>query len=204
MLGDMTQSQNTFSIQLGIVLGLGFYLIYSIASYFFRKRALKNIENNLLESEYILYEPKVVFSIDFLVPFGIGGFLGAYIIPFLVFPEVQMINTISRQYLSLCILAELIGIFVIFLFSSEKCVITNKRVIRAWGFKFICGLLKIKIFNKPQLETKYLNYSDVKSIEYKKIFGTDILTINLNNDKNFKLSGYKDLKDIQSIIEQYF
>jgi hypothetical protein len=193
-----TSDIESISFNLGIIMGIIFLIIYTILSYFLRKKAMKKIERNLLESEYIVLEPKVVFVIDVICPLSVGGFLGMYVFPFLFYPEIQSINSpytgsINREYLPLCITIILIALFFTLLISATKCVFTNKRIINASSFK---------VFNKF-IKFAHINYSDIKGFKYENILNIETLTIYLQNEKNYVISGFKNLKDFQSIIQKY-
>jgi hypothetical protein len=191
---------DSISIILGIITGIIFLVIYSISSHFLRKKALQKIKRSLLEGEYIVKEPQNVFVIDVFMPFAVAGFTGMFIIPFIIYPELQHISGymggISREYLPLCIMAVVILIFINFWTACLKVIFTNKRIFYAWSFNF---LYKFKdFFNKFD----NLYYSDIKDYQYENVLQIETLTLHLYNGKNYILSGFKDLKNIQSIIEK--
>ena len=196
MIDDMTQYQTEFALKLGIILGLAFCLIYIPLSHFLRNKALKNIKEKLEPDESIIIEAKFRLILDFILPFFTGGFLGEYIIPFIIFPEVQRIDTIDRQYLPLCILAELICLFLAFFICNWKIIITNKRIINAWGTKFLYKLKGI-FFN-----TEYLFYTDIKTYEYKYLIWYKALYLIMSNNKKFRIADYTNSKEINSYVEK--
>jgi len=198
-MATMTTSYiDSISIIFGIITGIIFLIIYIILSHFLRKKALKKIENAFIEGEYIIKEAKSEFIIDFIVSFMTGAFLGMYIIPFLIYPELQSINSpytgsINREYLPLCIAIVIIALFFTLFISATKCVLTNKRIINASVFKF---------FNKF-INFNHINYSDIQDLKYENVLKIETLTIYLRNGKNYAISEYEDLKEFQSIVERH-
>ena len=186
---------NAISYKLEIITGVIFYIIYTILSYFLRRKSLKNINNSLLEDEYIELEPKFTFVVDTFVPFMTGGFVGGFIVPFLIYPEIQMIDTMHRQEFYFWISVLPIVLLALFYLSCTKFVLTNKRMIYGWSFRFLYSLTNI--FNKFD----YLNYSDIKDFKYMNFLMTNILTLYTNN-KSFVISGFKNIKEFQPIIEK--
>ena len=192
------QELHSITFNYAIVSGIVFYIIYMILSYFLRKKALKKIENNLLEGEYIVYEAKLGFLFKFLFIFGTGALFGGILL-FFIYPEIQYLAAlVNRQFLPLDILAELVGMYIVFQTSCEKFVITNKRMIYAWTFNFLY------FFKGFFGRFDNINYTDIKNFNYENfLIINDSIYIDLKNDKRFIISGYKKLKDIYQIIKKY-
>lgn len=196
MIDDMTQYQNHIASWLGIILGFSFTLIYAALSKILRKQALKNIQEKLEPNEYIVYEAKFLLIPDLLTPFFTGGFLGEYIIPFIIFPEIQRIDTIDRQYLPLCILAELICLFIALYICSWKPVYTNKRFIMGFGIKFYYKLKGIFYY------TEYLFYKDVVSFRYQNDFFFRALYMKKKDNKSIRIGYCTNKKEIEKYVKE--
>lgn len=192
---------DAISFKLGLISGIFYYLTYAISSYFLRKRALQKIKNELEEDEYIVSEPQNDFVIDIIIPFVVGGFTGMFILPFFIYPEIRQINGymggISRDYLSLCIVAIFIGVFFNAWVACMQFVLTNKRMFYALTFKYLYKFMKI--FNKFQS----LCYSDIKDFKYDTYLTAKFLDIYTNDNRQFRIAGFKNLDEIKSIIEKY-
>lgn len=196
MIDDMTQYQNEFSINLGFILGIAFCLIYIPLSRFLRGKALKNIETKLELDEHVVYEAKFFLIPDLLTPFFIGGFLGEYIIPFIIFPEVQRIDTIDRQYLPICILALFICLFLALYICSRNSIYTNKRYILSFGIQF---MYKLKgIFHTID----YLFYKEAVSFGYQNDIFFRALYMKNKDNKSMRIGGYANRKEIESYVKE--
>lgn len=194
MIDDLTPYQDNIASHLGIICGISFCLIYILLSKILRKLALKNIEAKLEPDESIVCEGKMNF-IEFIIPFAMGGFLGEYIIPFMIFPEIQRVNIIYRQDLFLCYLGELFCLFYAIVFASWKCVFTNKRMLNGFSFKFIYWL---KFFGE-----EFLLYSNIERIEYKFYILSKILFVILKNNKRTRLPNFRNKNEILSVVQKH-
>lgn len=194
MIDHMTQYQTEFTLKLGIILGLVFTLIYIVLSYFLRKLTLKTIEKELEKDEFIECEGKVKWWERF-IPFALGLFTGGFIIPFIIFPDVQRIDTIDRQNFFWCILAELIGIAFIPIVASWKCVFTNKRMINRCIFKL---LNKFKFFGD-----EFIIYSDIMRMEYNYHIWIKVLYFVLKSKRYYRVPLFENMKEVQSTIGKY-
>lgn len=192
-LNEITTITNILAIKTAIV----FYLLYLVVSYFCRKKALKRIKENLQEGEVIVYEPKFSYVAEIVFPLAIGGFLGGFIIPFFIYPNLQYVRTsasvMSRNSLPFWIICELILIFALGFVSCWKYAITNKRIITAYTFKFIYKFGKI-------IDIKFSNISHLEMKEHKAI-SLKLLYIWLKDETNVMISGFKDIEKVKSIIE---
>lgn len=195
MIDDLTQYQDNIARNLGIICGISFCIIYFLLSKILRKKALKNIEAKLEPDEKIAYEAKLWIVPDLLAPFFIGGFLGEFIIPFIIFPEVQRIGSINRQFLPICIFAELIGFFLALYICSWIPVYTNKRFIMGFGLKFMYKLKNIFYY------TEYLFYKDAISFYYQNDFFFRALYIKKRDNKSIRIGYCLNKKEIEKYVK---
>lgn len=181
-------------ITLGIITGIVFLIITIVLRYFLRKKALENIKNNLLEGEFIVYEPKFTFTMDYFIPFVVGVTLSGEM------PYMPFIKPTTLQEFPVFLILDLFLIFIAFLLSSTKLVLTNKRMIYSSPFKFLFGL------SSSLLQFDYLNYSDIKNFDYgKDIFAiwSKTFYVYTNNNEKFSLKFFNNKKDFQTIVEKY-
>lgn len=195
------------ALKFGLIIGIIILVTYRLLSLFFRNLAFEKIKKSLNENEYILYEPKACFTIDILTPFLVGGFLGGVIVPFIIFPSIQYLDSITREMLPTLIIAEIISITTLFVLASWKYVITNTRIIDTYAFDFISKLrLKLKFgILSESLKTKEgilfnLNFVNIKSIKLTKFIDNKIEISTKNN--LIEIVGFKEQEKIKSIIEQ--
>lgn len=189
----------SISFNYGIIAGITTYVIYFISSYFLRKKALQRIKENLQEGEVIVYEPKFSYVAEVVFPFAVGGFLGGFIIPFFIYPDIQYVRTsalvMPRNTLPLWVIGELILIFALVFVSCWKYAITNRRIITAYTFKFIYKFGKV-------IDIKFSNINHLEITQLKAI-SLKLLYIWLKDGTNIMVSGFKDMEKVKSIIEKY-
>lgn len=195
-MDDLSPYQNDLAIHLGYICGIIFCIIFFFLSKFLRKKALKNIEAKLEPDEHIVHEAKLWIVPDMIAPFATGGFLGEYIIPFIIFPEVQRIDTIDRQYLPLCIFVDLFCLFFALYIASWIPVYTNKRFIKGFGIKFMYKLKGIFYY------TEYLYYKDVVSYYYQNDFAFKALYMKKNDNKSIRIGYCLNKKEIEGYVEE--
>lgn len=196
MIDDLTPYQDTIAHNLGIICGISFCVIYFFASKILRKRALKNIEAKLEADEQIVYKAKFFLIPDLIAPYFTGGFLGEFIIPFVIFPEVQRIGSIDRQALPICILAELICLFLALYIVSRQSIYTNKRFILGFGIKF---MHKLKgIFHTMD----YFFYKDAVFFGYQKDIFFKALYLKGKDNKSMRIGGYANRKEIEKYVKE--
>lgn len=195
-MDDLTEYQNNIVLNLGVICGLISCIIFFFASKFLRKKALKNIEAKLDSNEHVVYEAKLWIVPDMIPPFSIGGFLGEYIIPFIIFPEVQRIDTIHKSSFPLFIGALLICLFVALYICSWKSVYTNKRFIMGFGIKFMYKLKDIFYY------TEELLYKDVVSFYYQNDFFFKALYMRKKNNKSIRIGYCLNKKEIEEYVKE--
>jgi hypothetical protein len=194
MLIRMSQEQTEFTLKLGVLLGIVFVLIYLPLSYLLRQITLKTIKTELESNEFIESEGKVKLW-ELLVPFGTGGFLGACIFPFILYPNINCISGIERQDLWWCYAGEVFGISFAIIIASWKCVFTNKRMINRCLFKI---LNKLKFFGD-----EFIKYSEIERIKYDYHIWIKVLYLVLKNKRYYRIPLFKNMKEVQSTIEKY-
>lgn len=196
MIDDLSPYQNSIAMNLGYTLGIVFCIVFFFLSKFLRKKALKNIEAKLETDEHIVYEAKLWIVPDMLLPFFMGLGLGEYLIPFTIFPEVQQIGAINRQYLPLCVFVELLGIFMALYICSWKPVYTNKRFIQGFGIKF---MYKLKgIFHTME----DLFYKDAVYFWYQKDIFFRALYLKAKDNKLMHIGYCLNKKEIEEYVKQ--
>jgi hypothetical protein len=209
----MTSSEiNLITLKLGIITSIIVYIFYSVCSYFGRKKALIRIKNSLYENEEIIYEPEHSHKGEIIFIFLVGGFLGMFILPFFIYPEIQYIDHFNRNSLPFLIICELIFILLLFYLTFRKYVITNKRIISAYTFRFmdIKNLLFEFISNKIDknfFKSININFSDIKRLEIKTYNMLSskytLFIIWLNNGTYVRIPPFKDLEKVKTIIDNY-
>lgn len=196
MIDDLSPYQNDVAIHLGYICGISFCVVFFFLSKFWRKKALKNIGAKLEPDEHIAYEAKLWIVPDMLAPFFMGLGLGEYLIPFWIFPEVQQIGAINREYLLLCVFGELLGIFLALYICSWIPVYTNKRFIQGWGIKF---MYKLKgIFHSME----DLFYKDAVSFYYQNDFFYRALYMKNKDNKLMRIGYCLNKKEIEEYVKQ--
>lgn len=196
MLNNMTTQQTNFSLTLGFIIGIVFCTAYMISSYFLRTKALENIKQKLEPDEHIVLEAKFRLFGDLAAAFPLGAFLGSFILPFMIFPDVQTIDTIDRQFFNLCVIAELFGLFFVLFICSWKIVYTNKRIIRGWGIKFFYKLKGIFYTDE------FSYYKDVISFCYQSDIFSKSLYLKMKNNQSFRIGNYVNTKEIEEYVKQ--
>lgn len=169
-----------------------FYLIYLPVRMFCQRLALKRIKDNLNKDEYIVYEPKLKWVIELIVPIATGGFFGGFILPFFVYKDITHIDRVPREYLPACVLAEMVMLFLIFTFCCRKFVITNQRFTCALSHKFIYRIYK---------EPININLSNIDHMKITYKFINQFLIIYFKDKKQLKIASFRNFKKIKDIIE---
>ena len=143
------------TILLTLIFGILTIFLSNIISSILHKKIIKKISKKHPYDKIIckFYPANAPMSI---AEFGIGGAsIGMYIAPLFIFKEITHIDIITRQNLSLLVLALTAVLTVIILFKSYTLVLTNKRII---GLSY-GGLVRNTLFS----------FDDIKSIN--KTFG---------------------------------
>lgn len=203
----MTLEQRAFTFISTISFALVYVVIFKVAGYFLRKKALENVEKQLTDGEYIVYDSKLksIFS-EVFVPLIIGGFIGHFMIPLLVYPEIRNVGLMYRIELPFWFIGMTYATFMFLYHSTTKQVLTNKGINFGWPFDFL--------YKYTEFEMKYLRYSEIygfqnfkyseiKKIDYQNFLGFEVIYIYTNENKIHKIGAFKDLKKIKSILEEY-
>lgn len=181
-------------IQLALIGSIPVYILYFLYSYLCKKKALKEIKNNLAEDEFIIYEAKLIYMLDFLPSIALGGSIGIYILPFFLYKNIKDFDFTNGENLFVIIAIPIIFLGLLFL-GGLQTVLTNKQIIVNYPLKnILCSIAKKSVD---------ISYSNINYIEYKKFFNRPATLIfnfkkkQINNRINF----LRDLKKIKSIIE---
>jgi hypothetical protein len=159
---EITSITNLLAWKTGII----FCLLYSIISYYGRKKVLKRIEESLQKDENIAFKFPFRFEIFFL-PLVVGGFWGGFILPFFIYSEIQYIEPFDRSFLPLLIILEVILIGLILYTACWKLIVTNQRIIGAYAFQFMDNINNkfIKLISGKPFESINIKFSDINYIE---------------------------------------
>lgn len=203
----MLLEQRAFTFISTISFALAYVIVFKVAGYFLRKKALEKVKNQLAEDEHIVYDSKlksIIFEI--FIPLIIGGFIGHFMTPLFVYPEMRNVGLLHRFELPFWTIGmPLTTTFFLYILSTKQ-ILTNKRVIFGWTFDF---LYKFAEFEKKHLLSSNLTYFedlkyvDIKKIEYHNFLGFEVLDIHNNENRINRIGAFKDLKKIKSILEEY-
>lgn len=159
-----------------------YYSFYNIAANKFKKR---------YPEERIVHIVKNGFLFMFIVTFCIGGFLGAFILPFFILKNVPSSETIFGN-VYIAIVLWLVSVYGILERFAIIYVLSDKRIqlVRAmYPYNFN---LKIKPFE----------YKNIVSVEYEKFITWEQLYIKFKDGSRYDgLMFFKQLKEVKSIIE---
>jgi hypothetical protein len=177
---------------LGVKTAIGFYLFYLAYSYLGRKKSLQIIKDNLEEDEVILFEPKQPLLIDLVAPLGVGGAVGVYILPFLIYKSTFDVDYVNKQNLFFFILVAICSLIYVLFTGAWKTIITNKKIAFQLPFKL----------TKKNSE---LHYTDIKSVILPpKVFGwPQMISVHFKDGTRRNILPLRNLEKIKSIIEEH-
>ncbi|MEI7473316.1 MAG: hypothetical protein WCK67_00925 [bacterium] len=181
---------------LGFYSAITFCLLYHLYSHFCRKKALQIINNSLEQDEVIIFEPKFSWLFNFLAPLSFGGYVGVYNLPFFIYKGINEVDIVNRQNLYFFVVVSFLSLIFFLFLGCLKTVLTNKKIIFCFPFKFF----------KTQKNILVTPYTDIKTIELpKKVYGSaHLIYLTFKDGSNKKIfSGIKDLEKIKLIIENH-
>lgn len=163
-----------------------FLLIIIPIRNWFRNIALKKIKDQFANDEYIIYEPNFPFIVDFFAPLLFGGM------------TLELILSLDDLLVGIMIFFALIVLFLVFLTSCTKYVISNKNFYCVPSFKFIYKLDKILAL----LECNFfkLDLSNIVSIENKICYGRWVLEIKTKDGNKFPRLCFENVLEVESKI----
>ncbi len=184
------ETEDLYQLILGLKTGLIFLGIVTVLRLYWRKNVLKKIRATFKDEKILhILEPSYVMT--YVSIFGLGGFWGNFIFPFLLSDDVQQISVVTRTSLPLFIVTLTILCVIMVLALSVTDVITEKRIYRLSYFSFVNAVI-------IKLNTKF---SEILSVEYYELpFSGPLLTIK-TKDQTYNLGGVKNLKEIKRILD---
>jgi hypothetical protein len=186
----MQEISDAESVKLIVLTGCIFLILVLPLRFYLRNEAIKRIKKMLDENEVIVHIPKISHIVDYYVPLGIGGFIGGFLVPFWLYPELQSIRIVSRENLHLFVVAEIIAILGILAIYSIRIVLTNFRIFS------ICVLPLVNKMSK-NIDIKY---SDIEIMSINKSF-LDISYIKTKQGKYIYLEIFENKQEVKNQIE---
>lgn len=176
-----------------ILSGIAFYIFYVPIRLFLRKRSLQRIKNKLTEGEHIIYEPKLSWFNELILPLTAGCNIGGYILPFFVFKNITHIGKISREFLPLVIISEIVFVFIVLLIGCIKIAITNTRIINAYPYVIMTRFLRQNI---------NISFSDIDYLEILNLHYCKVLVFRLKDDSNYKINYFRNMQKTKDVIDK--
>lgn len=117
-----------FTLFLAIVFGIIYFIFGIIYSLIWKKILVRRVAKKYPD-ETVLFSCLTCKHIIPFFNFGIGGFFGAFILPFFLFPNLGHIKTITRGNLILHITMFIISAIYMVSLGCYTAVLTNKRMV---------------------------------------------------------------------------
>jgi len=177
----------------GIYCGLLFTAILMPICYFSRKQALKKIQQNLKENEFIEVKFQHLFILKLFMNLMNGILFGDCTLDYLIHPQIQHLAFTTRSMLPFLFLINITLTVCLFLIFGSIIVITNLKIIHEFGDQIIPNFIKklARILDG----TGVIPLSDIKGYNYE-----FPLTLKLKNNKIYRLGAYQNKAQIEKVL----
>lgn len=181
---NLNMNFNILTVLIGMYLGIITFILNLIVGYLLSKVNVKKIEQEYPNDE-ILYSYTPLLKWFSLCQFFVGGYIGSYLLPFLIFNNITRNRMVTPDNLLLYTIYGITGFLSALLISTYTFVLTNKRLV---------GIGSLNFMTKRRVWL----LSDINAVKISK-FG-----VALFNDKNDKLPhGLRVNKHCYSILKKY-
>ena len=179
---------------LGTVTGLIFVFLFTPFFIYSKTAAMKRCKY-LYPNETPIYVIKSGTVSRTILTFLLGAFLGAFILPFFIFDNLEAIRQVKYSFLWLYILAFIVGLYGIFFRFNITYVLTNK------GLRLISPYRILRCMFKEEF---FIKYENMKSVEFhKSSFMSKLLIKTKDNENFYGLIGFANLDKANNIINKY-